>query len=73
MKRKSCSVFADFAAKRQLGLIDQSVGKDNLLRQIYTNFNGREDYSEKSFYHADYPGTVGPTGAIFNLTFSPDG
>ncbi len=73
MKRKSGSVFGDFAAKRQLGLLDRSVGPDGLLRHIYTQFNGQEDHQEMSFCHTDYPGRVGPTGAIFNLTFSPNG
>jgi hypothetical protein len=51
---------------------------DLLYKQLYSSFDEQKTYDDKYFVYSDYSGSnncpsVGPTGAIFNLAFSPDG
>ena len=68
-----------YVGLRELGLHTTSPGMSDLLyKRLYRSFDENLSHEDKHFVYTDYSGssgcsTVGPTGAIFNLAFSPDG
>ena len=71
--------FPMFVGRREMGLGHRSPGLSDLVyKQLYSSFDQGSNDDDKYFVYSDYSGsnscpTVGPTGAIFNLAFSPDG
>ena len=68
-----------YVGRREVGLSSRIIGINDLIyKRLYSLFDQNRSDDDKFFIYSDYSGSkaqpdVGPTGAIFNLAFNPDG
>ena len=79
IRHRGNDICRQFVGGRELGLSSKRPGTTDLLyKRLYSSFDDNLTYEDRHFVYTDYSGSdngpgVGPTGAIFNLAFSPDG